>query len=230
MTSNYEHYVFDLYGTLIDIHTDEHAAKTWKKWCKYLDSKNIKHPAYYRFRSDFFALDKKYRKVKSIELNTLFPEIDIIDVYRELFIEYGNPSYGDDFLNEVAYAFRVASRDYIKLFPNAKQYLEMLTRGGKHTYILSNAQRSYTWPEIEMFELDTITTDQLISSDYGYMKPERAYFDILINRYNMNRASVIMHGDSYESDVRGAHAAQIDSVHLFGDNAPNTYYTKQLSK
>ncbi len=30
MKSEYDNYIFDLYGTLIDIHTDEHKASLWK--------------------------------------------------------------------------------------------------------------------------------------------------------------------------------------------------------
>ena len=32
---NYENYIFDLYGTLIDIHTDEGEQKLWKALAKY---------------------------------------------------------------------------------------------------------------------------------------------------------------------------------------------------
>jgi len=54
MNLQYDNYVFDVYGTLIDLETDEVSPRTWKKWMKYLDQKEIKHPIYYEFRNDFF--------------------------------------------------------------------------------------------------------------------------------------------------------------------------------
>ena len=224
MNTNYKHFVFDLYGTLIDLHTDEQCAKTWKKWCKWLDAHNVKHPEYFRFRKDFFDLDREHRVAVKERLGCSYPEIDIVNVYRELFLRYGNKPFDDDFLNGAAYAFRVASRDYIKLFPGVTEYLEKIAANGGQAYILSNAQRAYTWPEIEMFGLDKITKDQFISSDYGYMKPEKFFFDVLIEKYDMDRDEVLMHGDSYASDCVGAMNAGIDYVHLVGENHPSRYW------
>ena len=31
-TMQYNHLIFDLYGTLVDIHTDEDAPLVWQKW------------------------------------------------------------------------------------------------------------------------------------------------------------------------------------------------------
>lgn len=223
-----ENYIFDLYGTLIDIKTDEHCAHTWKKWCKLLDHHNIKHPEYFIFRRDFFELDKKNRITLKEQLHCQVPEIDIIEVYRELFLRYGNEALEDAQLYELAYAFRVASREYIRLYPGVIDYLTALRAAGKHTYILSNAQRSYTWPEIQMFDLDKLTDDQLISSDYQTMKPDTAFFDALINKHNLTRSESLMHGDSYSSDIAGAISACIKYVHLVDENHPSKYYLKQL--
>ena len=52
----FDNYIFDLYGTLIDIHTDEHCDETWKKWIAVLDRKGIKHPELNRFRTGRFLM------------------------------------------------------------------------------------------------------------------------------------------------------------------------------
>ena len=57
----FDNYIFDLYGTLIDIHTDEYCDETWEKWIRFLDDKGIKHPSLSLFRDDFFNKDKEYR-------------------------------------------------------------------------------------------------------------------------------------------------------------------------
>lgn len=225
LDDNIDNYIFDLYGTLIDIRTDEWAAKTWKKWYKCLKKRGLKVPEYYVFRKDFFDLDRKKRE-EALAKNTFqTPEIDIIPVYRELFARYGNRELSETELNEISYEFRVASRLYIRLFPGVAESLEEITKAGKHPYILSNAQRSYTWPEITMFSLDKLTEDQLISSDFGCMKPDKAFFDLLLNKYSMDRNRTRMHGDSYTSDIEGAKAAGISYVHLVGNDDPKVFYT-----
>ncbi len=221
-----DNYIFDLYGTLIDIRTDEQAASTWKKWYKCLKKRRLSLPPYYTFRKDFFDLDKKKREEAAAEGKYTAVEIDIIPVYRELFERYGNGILSDEELNEISYEFRISSRIYAKLFPGVEESLRQIAAAGKHPYILSNAQRSYTWPEITMFGLDRLTEDQLISSDFGCMKPDKAFFDILLDRYNMDRMRSRMHGDSAYSDIEGAKAAGIKYVHLTGENDPNSFYLK----
>ncbi len=223
---NIDNYIFDLYGTLIDIRTDEYAAQTWKKWYKGLRRRNLKLPEYYVFRKDFFELDRKKREEAAATRRFTAVEIDIIPVYRELFEKYGNGILSDELLNEISYEFRIASRFYIRLFPGVRESLEQIRAAGKHPYILSNAQRSYTWPEITMFGLEKLTDDQLISSDYGCMKPDKAFFDRLLDKYQMDRERSGMHGDSLSSDILGAKAAGIKSVHLSGENDPNLFYLR----
>ncbi|WP_024867094.1 HAD family hydrolase [Butyrivibrio sp. FCS014] len=43
MNHQYDNYIFDLYGTLIDVHTEEHEPKLWKQMSRYLkDNFNIR--------------------------------------------------------------------------------------------------------------------------------------------------------------------------------------------
>ena len=222
-------YIFDLYGTLIDLRTDEHTPKTWKKWLSWLDECGIKHPPYYVFREDFFSRDKRDRALALRTGKYEVPEIDVIPIYRELFELYGNGILSDEMLNKASYAFREASRFYIRLFPAVKEYLSQIRDNGDKAYILSNAQRSYTMPEIEMFGLDELVEDILISSDYGCMKPDKGFYNAIITKHNMDKSQTIMHGDSYENDYQGAIDAGIKAVHLAGDNSPKYYYLNQIS-
>lgn len=221
---SFDNYIFDLYGTLIDLYTDEQAAQTWKKWLRWLDKHGVKHPVYYRFRKDFFDMDKAHRREERSKGIYDVVEIDVIPIYRELFIRYGNPEYTDEFLNEAAYAFRVASRAYIRLYPGVEEYLKGIRDSGRHSYILSNAQASYTWPEIVEFGLDKLTDDQMMSSDKGCMKPDKAFFDMMIDKHGLDRGKTVMVGDTEGSDIVGASRAGLASIHLTGENAPETFY------
>lgn len=222
--TDYDNFIFDLYGTLIDILTDEYADSTWIKFNEYLDGLGIKHPDVDTFRSDFFALDKAYR---AMETPYDYPEIDIIPVYSELFERYGNgPEIctSTDFLNKVAYAFRSVSREYMRLFPGLEEFLKMLKASGKKIYILTNAQASYTLPEIKYFGLDKTMDDILISSDYKCMKPDAFFYNAIITKHHMDKERTVMLGDSYENDYRGAINAGISGIWLGEENCPRTFY------
>lgn len=221
---SFDNYIFDLYGTLIDLRTDEHAAQTWKKWLRWLDKRGVQHPVYYKFRKDFWDMDKACRTRAQAEGKYEVVEIDVIPIYRELFIRYGNPEYSDEFLKEASYAFRVASRDYIRLFPGVEAYLKEIRDTGRHSYILSNAQASYTWPEIVWFGLDRLTDDQMMSSDKGCMKPDKAFFEMMIEKHGLDKDKSVMIGDNASCDVAGADAVGLPSIHLAGENAPQTFY------
>lgn len=221
-------YVFDLYGTLIDAPCDEWAPKTWKRWLRTLDGMGLKHPPYYAVRRDFFALDRQHRIIQKTASGCDVPEIDIIPVYRELLASYGNGILEDETLNTLDYDFRCASRAYIRLYPGAAEFLARLRGSGIGVYILSNAQRAYTWPEIQLLGLDSLTDGQIISSDHGYMKPDRRLFDILIDRYHLTPEQTVMVGDSEYSDIQGAAAVGMKSIHLTGENSADRFYRDRI--
>ncbi len=218
---DFDNYIFDLYGTLIDIRTDEHCDETWEKWIAFLDEKGVKHPELGRFRDDFFNADKEHRQR---EKRFLHPEIDILKVYDELFTLYGNRKFSEGELFEISYHFREDSRDYYRLFDGVPEFLRMLREKGKKVYILSNAQRSYTLNEIYHFGLDKMVDDFLISSDYGCMKPDKAFYDAIIEKHGLSREKSVMFGDSYENDYLGAINAGLSAVWLNGENAADRFY------
>jgi len=222
---DFDNYIFDLYGTLIDIHTDEYCGETWEKWIACLDDYGIKHPALTRFRDDFFRTDKEHRLRSSVYEH---PEIDVLKVYDELFTLYGNRKLSEAALFEIAYRFREASRDYCRLFDGVPAFLQRLRALGKKIYILSNAQRSYTLYEIRHFKLDELVDDFLISSDYGCMKPDKAFYDAIVRKHCLDRSRSVMLGDSYENDYRGAINAGLNAIWLSGANAADGFYRKRI--
>lgn len=215
--TKYDNFMFDLYGTLIDLHTDEWAPKTWKKWLKWMDGRRIKHPDMITFRREFFKLDKEFRDKALQEGVYEVPEIDVLEIYKILFTKYGN-KLSDDAIAEASWEFRKASTEYIRLYPGTEKYLRELRKNGKKVIILSNAQASYTRPEIIMFGLDRMVDDYFLSSDYKCMKPDVKYFNVAIDKHNLDRSRTIMIGDSASSDIAGAKNAGIDSFQIKNGN------------
>lgn len=228
MNLDYDTYIFDYYGTLLDSYNDERSTAYWDKWLKILDTKGIKHPDRDTFIEEYFTRDKKYREIIIDELGFKYPEVDIIDVYRDLFEEYGNGELSDELLYELAYDFRVSTREFIKLFPGVDKYLSKLRECGKRVFILSNAQRAFTWPEITMFDMPSKVDGIVMSSDYGCMKPESHLFMVLFNNYGISKEGAVMIGDSMNSDIKGAIDFGIDYIHLTGKNSADKFYLNEL--
>ena len=98
--------------------------------------------------------------------------------------------------------------------------LETLKSKGKRIYLLSNAQRGFTENELNMFGLTKYFDGIVISSDEECSKPDVHYYDILIERYKLNRAETIMIGNDYISDIKGAKEAGLSALYIHQSISP----------
>ena len=103
---------------------------------------------------------------------------------------------------------------YLSLFEDTISCLEGLKKAGKKVYLLSNAQKSFTWQELEMTGLISYFDGILISSDEFCMKPDPAFYQILCDRYELNKSESVMIGNEIKSDMAGAKAAGIDGFYI----------------
>ena len=114
----------------------------------------------------------------------------------------------------LAQSFRWISLYYLKLFSDTLPCLEGLKKAGKKVYLLSNAQRAFTWKELELTGILPFFDGVLISSDEGCMKPDPDFYQILCDRYQLDKSECVMIGNELRSDVMGANAAGIDSFYI----------------
>ena len=87
---DYEVYVFDLYGTLVDIHTDENDKKVWESLRLFYGYYGAKYKARELQKAYERLVKGKEKKLKStLEKDPKYsheasPEIEITEVFREL--------------------------------------------------------------------------------------------------------------------------------------------------
>lgn len=231
MMHEYKNYIFDLYGTLIDIHTDEYSKNFFKKYVKWLRKQGyaFEWKAFYRY---YTVTERKYREKAAKESGHIKPEIRIDDVFRDVFAVNG---YGlsDEEILYLCENFRRLSLIYMSLFPDTLACLDGLRKAGKKIYLLSNAQRSFTWQELEQTGLVPYFDGILISSDEGCMKPDPEFYRICCERYGLEKPQCIMIGNELGSDMAGACAAGIDGFYInrasvFHEETGHTY--KYVSK
>ena len=206
----YRAYLFDLYGTLADIHTDEGKPAFWRKMTDVFRSYGADYEAR-ELRNSYFTEISRQEKERRQEGHEI--EIDLDTVFTELLGKKGIKVEKEE-IQRIARSFREASRTHLRAYAHAKEVLQRLRRQGKKVYLLSNAQSLFTMDELRQLELDDQFDDILISSDCGYKKPDPIIFKILLERNDLSAKDCLMIGNDLHSDILGARRAGIASYYI----------------
>lgn len=194
--------LFDLYGTLINTHTSEEGIIFWDNVKNNLYPNSLLSSS--EIRDKYLKLCKEYSKENE--------EIDILDVFTDLNDGDVSKAISD------AKEFRRLSTCYIKLYPNALEGLVELKKLGYKIYVLSNAQRVFTIPELERLGILNLFDGIAISSDYGYKKPNLEFYRYAMKDFNIKEA--VMVGNDYECDVKPALELGLKSIFIYSNLTP----------
>lgn len=218
----YQNCIFDLYGTLVDIHTDEMRPQLWEEMTAWYR----KHGADYSAE----ALQSAYfRTVQQLEhgnaplrsdAHEAHPEIQLEKVFQQLFWDKGVDA-GLELAVETGARFRKSSMDYIRLYDGAEALLKALRANGQGVYLLSNAQRIFTAYELQLLGIESLFDGVYLSSDYGCKKPDRRFFQLLLNAHGILPESAIMVGNDGVCDIQGARAVGLSTVYIHSNISPS---------
>lgn len=214
----YTDLIFDLYGTLVDIHTEE-TAEVWEKTSIYFGFYDA-HFTGMELKKAFCAALAK-REAKAGQSYECFPDIPFEQVMAELFREKGIMEDADDLGRNAAQLFRIASLDYIKLYPNVPDALAFLRQRGYRLWLLSNAQRIFTEYELRHLGLGEQLDGIYLSSDYGCRKPDVRFFRALIDEQKLDPEKCLMIGNDRHTDIAGATAAGLDTLYMHTNLTPS---------
>jgi len=213
----YKNYLFDLYGTLVDIRTDEHDPLMWLRLSFAFGMEGMDCSAEYlreKYFSEVSQLQKQDRAVKG-----QFAEIDLAPVYEAICRDKGY-AVTEAQIAQVAKLFRVLSLHKLRLFPGAIDLLVRLRRAGKGVYLVSNAQELFTVPEFQIFDLEKYFDGVILSSSVGYKKPGPEIYRIALERFGLDPRDTVMVGNDDRADCWGAHNAGLDSMYIFTEQSP----------
>ena len=224
----YKNYVFDLYGTLVDLHTDESRPALWHALAGLYAACGADYtPA--GLRAAFLREEKKARRALGKKLGTAWPEIRLEEVFALLLSSPPrshisssrvSPSSGTEEILRSGWAdlaancFRILSRDRLRLYPGTAKALTGLRKAGCSVYLLSNAQAVFTRPEIEVLGLGSYFDGIFLSSDLMRMKPDPVFMRMLLEKYGLDREETVMVGNDFSSDAGVALASGLDCVIL----------------
>lgn len=221
----YRNYIFDLYGTLVDIHTDEEKNALWKHISLFM--------GYQGARYDAAELQEAYKELISrLEkeagqsggaryAHEAYPEIPLEKVFRELYARKGVQA-DETLVLLTGQMFRALSTDYIRLYAHGRELLAALREAGRGVYLLSNAQRMFTEYELKYLGIYDLFDGILISSEEGCRKPDGRFFALLGERYHLKPQECLMIGNDLATDIAGAHSYGMDSLYIHSAISPKS--------
>lgn len=231
---NYDNFVFDLYGTLIEMHTDEEELPFWAKMAELYAVYGADYTAA-GLRKEYKRLCREEERRLIAETGCRIPEIKLEKVFARLLTEakHTHKTVHDPGRNidEIAYyisnSFRVLSRHRMKLYPAVPELLQHLRDSGRGVYMLSNAQAIFTTPEIEQLDLAKYFDDIFLSSDIGVKKPEATFFEKLLKKHSLDPAKTVMVGNDFYADMGIALACGTAGAHINSDKLSARERAKQ---
>lgn len=218
--SRYQHCIFDLYGTLVDIHTDEMMQPLWEAMSTWYRARGV-DCAPESLREDYFRIVRQLEGADSLrhDAHEAHPEILIETVFQRLFQSRGvdpDPAL----VTQTGRLFRKCSTHYIRLYDGAVELLEALRASGKGVWLLSNAQRLFTAYELRSLGIENLFDGIYLSSDYGCKKPDRRFFERLLTEQGIDPASAIMIGNDGVCDIQGARAVGLATLYIRSNLSP----------
>jgi putative hydrolase of the HAD superfamily len=195
--------VSDIYTTLIDIKTNEDEQDVYRRLADYLKYQGVYLSA--KELKWFFFEKKAFQKKTSKEA---YPEVD----YRRIWY---------DILRENQYAYSGPDIDHSTIIPDITKLHRSLTvekiklyRGVYETFaglkpkyrlgIVSDSQVEHAYPELKMLGIYNFFESMIISSEFGYRKPDVRLFNECLRRLGVKPQESVYIGNDTFRDVKGA--------------------------
>ena len=193
-------FVFDLYGTLIDVWTDESREELWEGVALLLGDGEERAM---KVREEYMALCSAAHRGG-------YHEIDLLSVFEDML---RSRDVDTSVAPSLALEFRRLSKVRLATFDGVKDMLTDLKKCGR-VYLLSNAQSCFTIDELRTTGLYDLFDDILISSDLGVKKPSPEVFGLAFERLGITPDNSIYIGNDMRDDILGASSVGMRTVYI----------------
>ncbi|OOM76024.1 putative HAD-hydrolase YfnB [Clostridium puniceum] len=205
----YTNYIFDLYGTLVDINTNENSKSLWEKLALFYSFNG----AYYNEKGLKAAYKRKVKETLSSIVGTDYPDFPIENIFKLLF-EDKDVHVSENTIKATTQMFRILSIKYLKLYDGVLELLDLLKEKKKKIYLLSNAQRIFTLYEMKTLKIYEYFDGIYFSSDHYVCKPDNMFYNKLLKEFSLDTKNTIMIGNDFIADIEGASYAGLDSLYI----------------
>ena len=213
----YTDLVFDLYGTLVDIHTEE-TEEVWEKTAIFFGFCGA-HYTGPRLAAAFREVLRQ-KEAKAGQSYEMFPDIPFEEIMTQLLQEKGVSENAEALGIQAAQLFRICSIEYIKRYPYVLEALTALRKKGYRLWLLSNAQAVFTAYELRHLELDTVFDGIYLSSDYRCRKPDLRFFRALTEERGLDPETCLFIGNDRGTDIAGAKNAGMATLYMHTELTP----------
>ncbi|MDA8126423.1 MAG: HAD family hydrolase [Deltaproteobacteria bacterium] len=202
--------LFDLYGTLVDIETDESLEEVYRGIAHFLTYQGIRTHRR-EVRDDYYRIMKDQKGACPEEC----PEIDVERIWNAFLAEQGCPEGPEKkrLALTLAQLHRALSRKRLQLYPDVKRVLDEL-RKAYPLGLVSDAQPCYALPEMKALGVDGYFDPIVISADFGYRKPDRRLIEKALGIMQRLPTEVIFVGNDMYRDVYGAQRLGLKTLFL----------------
>ncbi len=189
--------VFDHYGTLVDIWTNEDKPEVFHYLALYMQ--------YYGADIDEQQLRYELKTERNKHLKSKherYPEVDLEVVFKNVLRRHqlGNPFMAESCCR----LFRLLSRERFQLFPDTMPVLAEMKRAGYPMALVSDAQKVFALEEVKMLGLNQFFPYIVLSTYLGFRKPDPRIFGIAYGLLEIPAAEALYIGDNPERDIEGA--------------------------
>ncbi len=192
--------LFDLFGTLVDIWTDEEDPEVYRVLSQFL--------TYYGIVYTPEELALRYRgktAAKMAQLPGPYGEIDVYQVFEEILAEGWGKQPERSQVWWVARLFRSLTRRRFALFPDTIPALSDLSRNFQ-LGLVSHAQWVYSEPEIRFLGLDRYLDPVILSSRFFVRKPDPQIFGHALRSLRISPQEALYVGNDPTEDLAGPQA------------------------
>lgn len=201
--------LFDLYGTLIDIETDESMEEIHRTISHFLTYYGV-----YLHREEVRALYYQILNQQKAESLENHPEINVQAIWETFLVRQGRTSR--KLAETLANLYRGISRKRLQLYPSVKRVLDELRRDYTMA-IISDGQPCWALAEMKAAGLDGYFTPVIISAAYGFRKPDPRLIQEALDILKLAPCEVLFIGNDMYRDIHGASQLNIKTI-FFASN------------
>lgn len=189
---------FDLYGTLIDIKTDENELRVYETISRYISYHLVAISAEELKKAYFEGIQQHLSQSKEI-----YPDVDVYKIFSDIMHKYGKKRYSKNIVIDIAMLFRSLTIRHFGVFAGLYDVLYLLSKSYEIA-IISDAQWVFAEPEIAMLGLDQFFKLRILSSRLGFKKPDIRLFHHAMERVGVTSKESVYIGDNPFKDLAGA--------------------------
>lgn len=189
--------IFDLYGTLVDIWTDEKDLSVYATLCNFLH--------YYGIFFEPEELVSRYQESAAVQLLEHpgpYGEIDVFLVFEEILADGLGKSPERALVVWLARLFRSLTTRRLGLFPDTLPALEELEKNYR-LGLVSDAQWVFSEPEIRFLGLERFFETIVLSSRYYVSKPAPQIYSHALKALKLDPSQALYVGNDPWKDVPG---------------------------